>query len=259
MNKPVVIGLSIGTALLFSIGICVLAAAIVLGGSAGKTAEHDVRPFQPKTGVMGELHRLKNEIDYGPVNLDAAEEVKNGGGLLARIRQNRQQACQPCPPAPVQSVQVVSACRFQSNPVPVERPIVIDPSDCNFSYVVANSPPQSIIVQTTGIPAPAGIEMPSVAPSETLSKLLEKDCPTCKKDPRSELKTGSFICSNCRKSQVGNWHTDWTDDGQPITFLCEACYSFMSPEQRDKAYRGYIARQTKTVGQIGLLHPELGK
>lgn len=259
MNKPVVIGLSIGTALLFSIGVCVLAAAIVLGGSNLRTEELSVRPFQPKTGVMSELHRLKNEMDYGPVNLDAAKAVKNGGGLLARIHQNRQAVCPPCPPCPVpsyqQSFQVVSACQFPQS----TRPIVMDPTDCNFGYVAASTSPQSLIIQQTGL-QPAGVEMPSVAPSaDALSKLLEKDCPTCKKDPRSELKTGSFICSNCRKAQVGNWHTDWNDDGQPITFLCESCYSNMSPEQRDKAYRGYIARQTKTVGQIGLLHPELGK
>jgi hypothetical protein len=246
MDKRIVVCLSVGSSLLVLLATGIVSTAILLSG-CNLNPQPDsqmIRPFQPKTGVMGELNRLKNEIDLGPVNLDAAKEVKNGG-LFARIRANRQarQQCQPCQT----SQTVVSACQFQN------APIVVDPSDCNYSQTLATTSVQSIVLQSTGV------EMQSVVPPKEIEKAFAKDCVTCKTTPRTELKTGSFICSNCRKSQVGNWHTEWNDAGQPITFLCETCFHAMSPEQRDKAYRGYIARQTKTVGQIGLLHPELGQ
>lgn len=261
MTRTVVVSLSIGTCLLMSLAIAALSTAIILGGHVAIPAAspHSAAPapFVPKTGALGELNRLKNEIQYGPVNLDAAKEVKNG--LFDRIRAVRQaRLCPPCQPAPPrqpaqthysQPIHVTTACRF------------VDPSDCNYTHIVADA----ASVRAPLVMQPTGIEMPSVVPLATIMadppsySPAPANCPTCPRDPRTAVKTGSFICSNCRKSQVGKWHTDWNASGQPITFLCENCYSFMTPQQRETAYRGYIARQTKNVGTVGLLHQELGK
>ena len=155
---------------------------------------------------------------------------------------------------------------------------VIDPSDCTYSYTIAQSQPFETQVtgvrppieprwQPTVVPVPI-VEYPAINPLEPengdctmcrphveVEKLLRK-----KVAPRAENKTGSFICSHCRKPHVGEeWHTDWTADGTPITFLCENCYSSMSSQQRIAAYQAYAARQTLKIGKTALLHQEIGE
>ena len=207
--------------------------------------------FRPKSGAVGDVERSINDLKYGPVNLDAAKEVKNG--LFSRIRDNRQ--ARICAPASQQ------AC------VPSQTVRVIDSSDCTFSNAIVQ--PQSYVIQATGIkPAESSVikEYPAINPVEPTNG----DCPTCRphvevekllrknESPRAENKTGSFICSNCKKPHVGEeWHTDWSADGTPITFLCESCYSRMSAQQRIAAYQAYASRQTKKNGKTALLHQEI--
>jgi hypothetical protein len=259
MRQFHVISVSIGTGILF----CMLTIFIVLGIAAAIVESHsndrcNPEEFHPNTGAMGEIEHQMNDFMYGPVNSNATREVKNG--LFGRIRANRQaRICQPvsqqtnCLP----TQHMPSQCDVAySKPIQAAQPSyrVVDPSDCTYSYAIANP-----VVGQTIDTQPTGIEMPSVVPVNPLEHLAPNDCPNCKSPKRETVKTGSFICSNCRQSQVGGWHTDWKEDGTPITFLCERCYSLMSPEHRERAYKGYIARQSKTAGISGLLHQEIGQ
>ena len=251
MSRAIVVSVSVGTGLLLICMVLLLSLAI---GAA--VCVHNNEPnlspdvFRPKSGTVGDIERSINEFKYGPVNLDAAKEVKNG--LFSRIRDNRQ--ARIC--APVQR----QVC------VPVQAARVIDPSNYNFSYAITQPPP--IVIQTTGVTLPSTGEYPAINPLEPVNG----SCPTCrpavevekllrkKESPRFENKTGSFICSNCRKPHVGEeWHTDWSSDGTPITFLCESCYSRMSAQQRIEAYQAYASRQTLRNGQTALLHQEIGE
>ncbi len=240
MRQFHVISLSVGTAILFCLLTSFLVLAIVFSSIDGqsKTAPSP-NVFRPQNGAMGEIEHKINDLKYGPVNNEATKEVKNG--LFDRIRVNRQaRLCVPSPPSQAMCPMAVRT---------------IDPSECTYSYTLANpNVGQTVITQSTGF------EMPFVTPINPLDRdAVAKDCPTGKCPQRNAIKTGSFICSNCRKSQIGEWHTDWKDDGTPITFLCERCHSLMTPEQRENAYKGYIARQSKSAGVSGLLHQEIGQ
>ncbi len=269
MSRAIVVSVSIGTGLLIVcmvLMICLAIGATVCIHSNEQTLAPAI--FRPKSGAIGDAERSINELKYGPVNLDAAKEVKNG--LFARIRDNRQsRACatvqrQAC--VPVQQ-QVFTRVQQQVC-VPVQTTRVIDPTDCTFSYAIAQ--PQPYVIQATGFESPTSAtrEFPAINPLESETG----DCPRCrphvevekllrkKESPRSESKTGSFICSNCKKPHVGEeWHTDWSEDGTPITFLCESCYSRMSPQQRIASYQAYAARQTLKNGKTALLHQEIGE
>ena len=253
MRQFHVISVSIGTGILFCMltGFVALAiAAAIIDSHSNDKCSPEV--FRPRTGAMGEIENQMNDLMYGPVNSNATREVKNG--LFDRIRANRQaRVCQPVTqPTCLPNQSVV---RY-STPVETVQPSyrIVDPSDCTYSYTISNPVVgQSIVTQT------AGIEMPSVVPVNPLEHLAPNDCLTCERSTRNAFKTGSFICSNCRQSQVGGWHTDWKEDGTPVTFLCERCYSLMSPEQRERAYKGYMARQSRTAGISGLLHQEIGQ
>ncbi len=253
MRQFHVISVSIGTGILFCMltGFVALAiaAAIVDSHSNGKCSQG---VFRPRTGAMGEIEHQMNDLMYGPVNSNATREVKNG--LFDRIRANRQARVRQ-PVAQATCLPTETVVRY-SNPIQNVQPCyrVVDQSDCTYSYTIANPVVgQSIVTHSTGI------EMPSVVPVNPPEHSTPNDCLTCKSPTRNAVKTGSFICSNCRQSQVGGWHTDWKEDGTPVTFLCKRCYSLMSPEQRERAYKGYMARQSRTAGISGLLHQEIGQ
>ena len=269
MSRAIVVSVSVGTGLLIVcmvVMLCIaIGATVCMHGS-----EPSVAPavFRPRSGQIGDAERSINELKYGPVNLDAAKEVKNG--MFARIRENRQSRnCasvqrQVC--VPVQQ-QVVTRVQQQVC-VPFQTTRVIDPTDCTYSYAIAQ--PQPYVIQATGIESPSTPtrEYPVVNPLESETG----NCPTCrphvevekllrtKGSPRSENKTGSFICSHCKKPHVGEeWHTDWSEDGTPVTFLCESRYSRMSSQQRIAVYQDYAARQTLKNGKTALLHQEIGE
>lgn len=238
MDKPaahaVVVSVSLGTAFL----LFVLTVVVVLGTAVATVGVHSQTTqapsvFRPKTGVIGEIEQQINDLKYGPVNVSATKEVKNG--LFDRIRANRQsRLCQPAQQA-CSLVQPQAICYSQP----------ISPS---YSYTTANP----IVTQSTGFD-----EMPITAPINPLLGSVG-DCPSCDKS-RAAVKTGTFICSNCRQSQVGNWHTDWNADGTPTTFLCKRCHAVMSPDQRERAFTAYQARQFSKLSHSGLLHQELGQ
>lgn len=241
MSRAIVVSVSVGTGLF--IGCMVLMLCVAIGATfCIDSAEPMMAPaiFKPKSGAIGDSERAINDLKYGPVNLDAAKEIKNG--LFARIRDTRQSRI--CAPAQKQ------VC------VPVQG-----------IQATAIALPQGVYTQTPEATTEVR-EYPSINPLEPQSG----DCPTCrpsveieklfrkKVSPRSENKTGAFICSRCRKSHVGEeWHTDWAADGTPITFLCEGCYSRMSSQQRIEAYKAYASRQTTKNGRAALLHQEIGE
>lgn len=235
MKQFHVISLSVGTCLLLvAMSIFVVAGFVFATLNVHPQPRPDV--FRPKGGVVGEIESTINEMKYGPVNVQALKETKNG--LFSRIRSRRQatQVCQPCP----QTTQTIT---YRYPAISYTTPVVVYPTE---RYLPTSVPVERVAV---------GVEMPSVNPVEVESS----DCATCKKDPRRELKTGSFLCSNCRKSNVGSWHTEWNADGTPVTYLCESCWQKMNEEQRTKAYKGYIARQSKSAGVPGLLHQEISQ
>ena len=251
MKQFHVISLSVGTAVLFCLLTVSLVLAIVFSAIEvhSKTSPSpDV--FRPKTGVMGELEHQINDLKYGPVNTEATKEVKNG--LFDRIRANRQsRLCQPAAQQACSTVQSYSYC----TPVQVASPAyrIVDPSDCNYSYTMSNPVVgQRVITQSTGI------EMPISSPVNPFLQAEKKPCPTCV-NSRNAVKTGAFICSNCRQSKIGEWHTDWNSDGTPLTFLCKTCHAFMTPDQRQRAFTAYQSRQLGKTGHAGLLHQEIGQ
>jgi hypothetical protein len=246
-----VVGLTAGTALLF----CAMTACVV-GAIVFSTVEvhSKVRPdtFRPKTGALKEIESQIHESQYGPVNLNAAKEVKNG--LFDRIRSRRQsaQACQQPSQCTVQPQSVSYSYPAVSYSQP--KQIVCDSSDCSYTQIVSSVPMGSVVITQT-----TGMEMPISKPINPLDDVNSSDCVTCKKDPRSAVKTGSFICSNCRKANVGEWHTDWNEDGTPVTFLCKRCNALVSPQQKEKLRNAYQIRQLGKTGNTGLLHQEIGE
>lgn len=241
MEKTTTIALSIGTAILAFCLTCVLAAAIVVAGSISHQVHTPSKIFEPRAGAMGELSRMKNDIEYGPVNLQAAKETKDG--LFANIRARRAARCAPtttrCEP-----IQVVQA-----------RPVYTQPSAVTFPVVEIVSP-------TLNVPL---VEYPAAAPPPKLAppaNCPDGKCPlvkpTGKTSARMEAKTGAFVCSNCRKPCVGDeWHTDWNADGTPTTFLCRRCNAAMDESQKVAAFERYEARQAKYVN--GTLHQEISQ
>lgn len=259
MSRVIVVSVSVGTGLLLVCMVLLLSLAIGAAVCVNKD-EPNLTPdvFRPKSGAVGDIERSINELKYGPVNLDAAKEVKNG--LFSRIRDNRQSRI--CAPVQTQACSTVS----QTVCVPIQAARVTHPADCTLSYAIAQ--PQPNVIQTSGVVQPSNGEYPTINPLEPVNG----NCPTCRPAvevekllrknelPRFENKTGSFICSNCKKPHVGEeWHTDWSADGTPITFLCESCYSHMSPKQRIAAYQAYASRQTLKNGKTALLHQEIGE
>lgn len=238
MKQFHVISLSIGTCLLLiAMSVFVVAGFVFATLNVHQQPRPDM--FRPKGGVIGEIESTINEMKYGKVNVQATKEVKNG--LFDRIRARRQasQVCTPC----TQSTQTIT---YSYPAVSYATPTICYPTERYLPTIV---PVERVAV---------GVEMPSALPVNP-AEVETSDCATCKKDPRSELKTGSFLCSNCRKSNVGSWHTEWSDDGIPTTFLCESCWHRLSEQQRATAYKGYIARQSKNAGVQGLLHQELSQ
>lgn len=245
-KTAVVLSVSLGTALLMLVLTCVVVVGIALsavGVHARTSAKPDV--FRPRTGVIGELEHELNDLQYGPVNASATREVKNG--LFDRIRANRQSRCAP----QERAASVINQC-------PPCSPMQTAYSFPLFQPDVNRSQGHQSTTSSAGAIVSQFGEYPIATPINQIETATTKDCPSCKTS-RNAVKTGSFICSNCRRSQVGNWHTDWNADGTPVTFLCESCHSIMTPEQRQRAFTAYHARQSSKTGPTGLIHQEIGE
>jgi hypothetical protein len=96
MIRNVVISVSIGTGILLVGLVLLICASIAVAAVGTKSPSKPLLDvYRPKTGMAGEVERSINDLKYGPVNLDAAKEIKNGG-LFSRIRDRRQsRVCAP--------------------------------------------------------------------------------------------------------------------------------------------------------------------
>jgi len=213
------VSLSIGTVVFvfMMVALIVVTAFLVMPLHVSKPVPYSL----PRRSDIGELEKVLNELKYGPVNMDAAREEKHG--LFDRLRARRQQArCVPTQAA-------------------------IEPSDCNYYRPVVT---REVVTIAAPAPPPAVVEYPIANP---LAVVVEQpvDCADCKVvSARDEPKTGAFACSNCRNSQITDWHTEWKEDGTPVTFLCVACYRAMTPSQRLSAFNAYRIRQIKSAGSM---------
>ena len=116
--------------------------------------------------------------------------------------------------------------------------------------------PATVGEATVTSPPAAETKEPTAAP---VSECKDGKCKPLTATKVEALKTGAFICSNCRKPKIADWHTDWKEDGTPETFLCKSCHAFMTPAQRKAAFDSYQARQFISAGSAGLLHQEVAK
>ena len=207
---------------------------------------HPALPGISTGELRSQIRKEMNDLQYGPVNKDATKEVKNG--LFDRLRARRNAApatVASCPPCTVVSSTDCTAA--YSTALPVWSVI----QNGTVSYV----PVQSVTSTVSSVPSQP--EYPAINPLEVES-LPASSCTTCKQDPRKEVKTGGFVCSHCKQTKVGSqWHTDWAEDGTPITFLCEDCYRKMTPNQRLTAYKAYAQRQA--IKGHSPLQQELGE
>ncbi len=261
MSRVVIVSVSLGTGLLLVcmvVLLCLSIGAAVYFPQDPSYSSSDA--FKLKTGVAGEVERSINELKYGPVNLDAAKEVKNG--LFDRFLQRR------CSSAPAQaSPSVCETPTYYTEMIPVveSTPIIIS-HEMDTVYTEPTYVPVSITTPAVSretpleyppivTPGSENSNCPSCRPVPELNKLFRK-----KESTRSEAKTGAFICSHCKNPRVGEeWHTDWAEDGTPITFLCESCYRLLSPSQRVNAYQAYVSRQMLHSGPQALFHQEVSE
>lgn len=277
MIRNIVVSVSLGTGMMLIAMVLMICLSIALDKVIPGTQTQPVGGHRPKPGIVGEAQRTINDLKYGPVNLEAAKEVKNGG-ILSRIVQRRQTRSSAAnQPNRYSNDHAEFCCNQPVASIPKSTVPIIDPTDCNFGYVVSGNP--MVRVEATGI-SPVQkqpVDVPQITkpsleyPAMELEESKNVDCPSCIQNgveslfrrfsnPRIESKTGSFVCSNCRKACVGDeWHTDWSEDGTPVTFLCKRCYESMSTSQRIAAYRRYVSRQVSNNGTSALMHQEISK
>lgn len=246
-RRHVVVGFSVGTCLfLLGISFLICGALVLMHFNTQVQPQIKTPHFagQSISDFSSQLRKEINDLKYGPVNKDATKEVKNG--LFDRLRARRNAApatVASCPPCTVVSSTDCTAA--YSTALPVWSVI----QNGTVSYV----PVQSVTSTVASVPSQP--EYPAINPLEVESL---PTCTNCNQDPRAEVKTGSFVCSNCKKPQVGGqWHTDWTEDGMPVTFLCESCYRKMTPNQHLVAYKAYAQRQS--IKGESILQQEIGE
>lgn len=236
----VVVSCSFGTGLLTIVLASLIAAALLCQPAMERTPV--LHP--PRIGPPSLLKQSFDEIKYGPVNKSAQQEVKDG--LISRIREMRSRRLeQRCEPQNTVAQNVVIRCPPRD---------VVSLDGCTVGTPVFVSEPVLYVPKKP-------VEYPAMSPALSPIDLFFEDCDTCaKKDPKSEAKTGSFVCSRCKKPCVGDeWHTYWQPDGSPLTFLCESCHQSLSPAGRQSVYSQYMKRQSKSVGDLQSLHPELSQ
>lgn len=154
-KRFVIVSLSLGTATLLTLCCFGLCLSLLFNHRPAEPVA-DV-PFVPHRGEVGQ--KEANELKYGPVNLDAAKEVKNG--IIARIRARRAAACDPtystpCNPVTYATTPIAplsyppSYLPQPSQPVQPTLPSCPD-GDCNQGYM----------------PLPSSTDTPDVGSLET--------------------------------------------------------------------------------------------
>lgn len=63
-----------------------------------------------------------------------------------------------------------------------------------------------------------------------------------------ETKTGNVRCERCKKTMIGtDQKTYWTDDNQPITFICSECAAKTTKQEREKIATQWLDRVAPTL------------
>lgn len=239
MTKPdVVIKFSLGATILLLVCCCITCVAIITHAMIEPTkVKHPPRLCPPS-----QLKEVLDEIKYGPVNRKKQDEIKDGflDRFLARRQAIQSSSCQ--------TPQYQTTRYQQSQCQPVSHNLPSSYSNCS---------PQVEYVAVSQKAPPTGVEYPALLqPSLQLPTPQRATCPTC---PASEMKTGAFICSACREPKVGEqWHTDWLEDGRPLTYLCTQCNSRLNASQKQSVFQSYMRTQA-TAPIAGAFEPEVSR
>jgi hypothetical protein len=155
MKQFHVISLSVGTCLLLiAMSVFVVAGFVFATLNVHPQPRPDV--FRPKGGVVGEIESTINEMKYGPVNVQATKEVKNG--LFSRIRARRQ--CSIQQPQFQQLSQSTQTITYSYPTISYATPVVCYPAE---RYL-----PASVVTERVAV----GVEMPAINPVEDRIKRL---------------------------------------------------------------------------------------
>lgn len=128
-KRFVVVSLSVGTASVLGAFVIAICCSLVF--------LH--QPSKPSIAVpnlpQGDLHAKEtNDLKYGPVNLDAAKEVKQG--ILSRMRARREIVCQPVSQSNCSAATYAPrATEVPPGPAPSTPPTVCPDGDCNQGYM----------------------------------------------------------------------------------------------------------------------------
>lgn len=231
-KAEVVIRFSVGATILLLVCAGITSLAIISHAMIEPSAvQHPPRVCPPS-----ELKQAIDELKYGPVNRTKQNEIKDGflGRFRARMQSRQFANAQPqCQAAPIQQPNATSAF---CPPTTFASATIHKTSDVTKAVEYPSNE-----YQTNPIALP-NIRVPSI-------------CPTC---PIAEIKTGAFICSHCRQPKVGeDWHTDWMEDGKPLTYLCRHCNSSLNASQKQAVYQSYMRTQSSAVA--GAFEPEVSR
>ena len=188
----------------FLVTICVFV-VLVTQFQTTRVVERE-RYLQPESQPLGET--------FDDPSLDEEKY-----GLFSRLFSRRRVVSQPCPQP-----------QYQPQPQHVSNPYQLPSSDC-----------------------PDGkCPQPTIQPFGNSEQLVRPaDCPDgkCPLVPAStqvkseKEKTGMVRCSCCGKSIVGpDLHTEWTDQGEPVSPCCDACWQKMSIDERKQSVEGWLRR-----------------
>lgn len=154
-KKFVVVGVSLGTGVLLT-AFCL---AICLSYVFTSHSPVSVPVPAPNFPTQGSISSKEiNDLKYGPVNLNAAKEVKEG--IFSRLRARRIAACQPGTNANCSPV------TYETRPIavpvapPASRPSTCPDGSCDAPYVTP--------VPSTNVPLPSG----SINPTGTFKEPL---------------------------------------------------------------------------------------
>lgn len=125
--------------------------------------------------------------------------------------------CEPCPDGvcpPQSSIGIMTEAEHFALPSNNYRLNELKFQDC------WNCPPSYIV--PTYLPSPTKPFTPATVRP-----------PAAKRDPLTETKTGTYSCTRCKEGKVGTlFHTSWTDEGRPVTYLCRECWEKCTPAER---------------------------
>jgi hypothetical protein len=162
-----------------------------------------------------------------PVDGFAADDVKRIGWTL------RNRSGSGCPSG---------NCPTTARPAASSRPPIIRP---RLLRPVVPQPAPRIIPTPDAQPAPTVPTQPAATPTKP------------KKTPQQQLgerKNGTWACAKCGRRMTGDEiATDWSADGQPISFLCRGCHSATPAAQRVELMQAWLDRQGAKISAATLI------